>query len=238
MSTAYEFDLTEVDSPDELAAGGNYDPPAEGTYHLAISAVNMEPVSKKGEAKNGIEISFQVLAGSVEGQEKKSFRETFYWPSPSNKDGGTFLRKRLARLGLVTGVIAPDNLGKSVAVPWPDMEARHLVAAIKHETFTGDNGKESLSAKIDGLKMWHVASPEVVAIPKDAEALEVMPMGDDPFTTGHSNAGGDDAGNGAKPKPPAPKPAPAAARKTKPAATAAPASKAAATATANAYSDL
>lgn len=203
----YEVPTGEDMQPNE------YEPIPEGTYHLAVTAVDMQPTSKKGEAKNGVEITFEVQAGTVEGQAGKTFKECFYWPAATNKDGGKFLAKRLGRLGSVLLVARPGmKLGE---VPWEEMAARHFIAATHHESFTGNDGKEFVSTKIDGLKMWHVAGAEVAAIPKDAEVLELMPMGGDPFAGGEGgeNGNGKGAGNGqpAKPAPTAPKPTSAAA---------------------------
>lgn len=231
----YEVPTTEEMQP------GEYSPPEPGTYHLAVAAVNMQPVSKKGEAKNGFEVTFQIQAGTVEEQAGKTFKECFYWPSRNNKDGGAFLAKRIGRLTTVLGIAQPGmKLGE---IPYEEMAARHFVAAVHHETFTGDNGNELVSAKIDGLKMWHVASAEAAAIPKDAEVLELMEMGDDPF----GNAPTEEPAEEAEPaksapasksatKPAAKQAAPSAARTTKPAA-AKPAAAAAAPA-ADPYADL
>lgn len=188
-------------------AVGNYDemepseytPIPPGNYHLAVSAVNPHPMKKSGEAVNGLELTFEVEAGTVEGQAKKTFRETFYWPSPANKDGGAFLAKRLGRLATVLKVAAPGQ--KFGQVAWAEMAARHFVATLLNESYKGDNGKEFVSTKIDGLKMWHVASPHVANVPKDAEVLELAPMGEDPFTSQGDGGAGAPA--------PAPKPIPA-----------------------------
>lgn len=241
----------EVGDYEEMEAGRT--PPDAGTYHLAVLAVNMEPIKKSGEAKNGIDVTFQVQAGTVDGQQGRSFTQTFGWPSPAHKDGGKFAAKVLGRLGAILGVARPGM--KFGDVPWEEMTARHFVGAVHHESFEGDNGpvvsaklgSESESGYVNPLAIWHVASPEVAAIPKDEEVLELMPMGADPFSGAKGGGGkGDDngeSGQPAKPAPTAPKSAPAkapaaktAARATKPAA-AAPA-PAAQTKAAGPYDDL
>lgn len=192
------LDLTGYDNEQALREG-EYNPPDPGIYHLAISAVDTQPASKSGEALDGLQVSFQVLTGTVEGQEGKEFRQLFFYPSPSAKDGGKFAAKRLAMLGLATEVISRDQLGKSVDPNWDDMAARHFVAAVKE-------GSDPKYREIDGLKMWHVNHPDAAKYPKDAEVMEAMPMEWQPEAP---PAGGEKAAPAASTKAPASASAPA-----------------------------
>ncbi|HEV3345404.1 MAG TPA: hypothetical protein VG125_33810 [Pirellulales bacterium] len=147
--------------PPSVAAAGNreLEPPAAGLHRLLVTAVDLRPVSERGEAKNGVELTFEVEAGrrleatTVDRPASRSFKETFGWPSRLQSDGGAFAGKRLARLGLATGVIGPDSLGRSVPVAWPEMVGRRLVAAVRYDTFAVEEG-EIVLPRVDELKMW------------------------------------------------------------------------------------
>jgi hypothetical protein len=144
-----------------LGGRTEFDRPAAGVCRLLVTAVNLWPVSERGEAKNGVDLTFEVEAGGQlkakrgDRQAPGSFTETFGWPSRSHHDGGALAGRRLARLGLATGVIGTDLLGRSVPVAWRQMAGRRLVAAVRYETLASDDG-EIVLARVDGLKMWPV----------------------------------------------------------------------------------
>jgi hypothetical protein len=164
------LDLTGFDTEEQLREG-EYNPPEPGIYHLAVSAVDTAPVSKGGEALDGIKVSFQVLAGTVEGMEGREFQSIFFYPNANAKDGGKFASKRLAMLGLATEVIDRSQLGKSVDPNWEDMAARHFIAEVEHRE---SNGKTFPDIK--GLHIWHVNHPDAAKYRTDAEVMAEMPM--------------------------------------------------------------
>ncbi|HWB08387.1 MAG TPA: hypothetical protein VG826_04155 [Pirellulales bacterium] len=149
----------------------------KGVELLLVMGVNMQPVSERGELKNGVEVTFEVkslseigpqarrpshnadsrVGSRADGTAGERFTEMFAWPSRSHRDGGAFASHRLARLGLATGVIRPGAPGRVVAVRWPEMIGRRLAAAVQRHTFVEDEGEIAL-VRIDGLKIWSVGT--------------------------------------------------------------------------------
>lgn len=176
MSTGFDDDF-EI-APEDQLEGGAWEAIPEGTYHLAVTSVDVNHISKKQHTP-GIEITCQVQSGTVAGQEGKTIKAAFWLPSKSQNDKGDFCCRRLSRLAYVLKVGAAGvKLG---ATPWEQMAARHFIAKIKHGVSKGNNGRDFINMDIPDLEFWHVASPLVAGIPMDKECLELMPMGDNPF---------------------------------------------------------
>lgn len=194
------LDLTGYDNEEALREG-EFNPPEPGIYHLAVSTVDSAPVSKNGDAIDGIKVGFQVLAGTVAGMEGREFQVVFFYPNPAGKDGGKFATKRLTILGLATEVIDRSQLGQAVDPNWDDMLARHFVAEVEHRKSQTDESKTFPDLK--GLHIWHVNHPDAASYPKDAETLEMMPMSWQPEESPQEPPA---APVQAAPKPGAPKP--------------------------------
>lgn len=165
MST--DLDLSDIADEQDLQG---FDYPKAGQYHVAI-----EVVDESREKSDAMRVLFHVLAGTVPNQAGKSFFERFGDPNESHKDGGKFARKRLAKLGLATGLIRPESLGQKVAVNWQDLVGRQCVVAVKEYSREGTNSsgeKQAYSgAEVDGLHLYGVRDAAVKDVPKDAEML-------------------------------------------------------------------
>lgn len=156
-------DLSDFETEDDLAG---YEYPADGQYHLVVSAVD-----DTRDKVDAVKVTFYVLAGTTAGQAGKDFEEAFWDPSPDNKDGGKFARKRRAKVLLASGVITPQNLGQALEVDWKALLNKQIKAAVATYERKGKDGKTYRGAQLEALDMWGPLDPAAQHIPQDEEAL-------------------------------------------------------------------
>lgn len=175
MSTDYDLDLTDYNDPKDLDA---FDFVKGGQYHAVITEMNLNPVVRVGDNKgnpiDGIEVSYQILNGTTPGQRGKSLTEVLYAPSDTQKDGGKFCKKRLAKFGLATGLISPAQLGQRISINWEAAVGRQIVIHVAEREYTKRDGTKGVGSQLDGLHMYAVTDPVAQAVPKDAEALAIL----------------------------------------------------------------
>lgn len=188
------WDTTGYESKDDL---DGYQYPKEGVYHLAIQEADHE--SERAKNAKGLRITFEVLSGTMPGQEGLTFTQTYKWPSSDHKDKGEFARKMITRIMLTTGYIHESQLGGKIPTEWADLAGRQLVAKIKNYKRTAENGPRKgetfEGTEIDGMHFWHVNDEDAASVPKDAEALELRPADAEPV--GGSGGKGELVGAGA-----------------------------------------
>ena len=160
------LDMTGIGSADELKG---YDYPKAGQYHCSIASFD-----DSREKVDALRFEIGILAGTVEGQDGKTWKETFWDPNPSHRDGGKFAVKRLASFALATGLITKEQLGSNVEIDWSQIVGRQLVCTIVEYTRDGDEGKVYKGAEVGGLKFFSIDDPEVAMVPKDAKAAALL----------------------------------------------------------------
>lgn len=152
---------------EDFSAGKFLDRP--GKYHAVITAYD-EPVRNKktGDivANSICEWHCEVLAGTIEGQEGKTFRLAFFRPNPNNKDGGAFVRKILDRALLAVGVIGDTDKGREVELGPSDFVGRQFVVELE---------KKDKYIDLKGAEIYHVDDPEVSEVSKNEKALKGIP---------------------------------------------------------------
>lgn len=161
------FDASDFGSVDDLK--GSQFLEAKGQYHLAI--VDIDESRKDG---NGIKFKFVALAGTVPGQENKTFRDMFWDPSGASKDGGKFAKARRLSLLLATGYITEAHLGKPFNVDWQALLNRQLKAVVdvKESEAKDDPTKKYINAEIKGTNMWGPLDKEAEHIPHHPDAIQ------------------------------------------------------------------
>ena len=85
------------DAPETTDTGGGNWLKEPGTYHMMVADTKEEPVSKSGTGLDAFQVTFQVLAGTVEGQEQKQCEVTFWNPKLTDKNEGLFARQKQAK---------------------------------------------------------------------------------------------------------------------------------------------
>lgn len=160
------FDTSEFNSADDLKG---FSHPEAGQYHLVVSEID-----ESRKMGNAIVVSFGVLAGTVPGQQNKTFREFFNDPHSSHKDGGAFCKKRRLALLLATGVVTPDMIGKQFSVDWQSLFERQLKASVTVEERADkdDATKIRRNAHIEGLEMWGPLDEKAKHIPHDQVCVD------------------------------------------------------------------
>lgn len=168
MSTQV-LDLGDWGSAEELNESG-FERVEPGQYHAVVAKVEVEPDTKTGYLQ-GVRVTFQVLAGTVEKQAGRTFDDVWWWPRSDSKDGGKFANKRLVKLATATGVLPKNVIGKvkQVAAPdWPQMEGRHVIVGVKH-----DVQDKYTHARVDsaGMAIWSLDDPAAAQVPRDAASI-------------------------------------------------------------------
>lgn len=156
-----------------------------GTYHLVINEVR-EGESSTGKPIDGLTITVEVLAGTTEGQAGKTRSESLFLPSlkdlekeEKNNGAPCMARKKLAALFIATNAMKPEQLGKPVNVDAAAMVGQQCVIKFEQQMEQGGDGKYDVPTQyiqISYSDIFHVDDPDVAAVPKNAEALSLIPF--------------------------------------------------------------
>jgi hypothetical protein len=167
----------DFDAPESLPAGGNWiDKP--GTYHLVVTAVDEEPISRSKELIAGFKIDFQSLEGTVRDTEgrfteaDKTIDMVFFHPKLTDKNEGLFARQKQAAFFIAAGLMTEDQLGKKgVKIDLQAARGRHVIATL--EESTSDQGKKFI--RLAYADIFHIDDPRAASFPKNGKALKLIP---------------------------------------------------------------
>ena len=136
-------------------------PPEPGSYHVIVT--NVDASTQKFD---GIGVTFQVLAGTVEDMEGRTLNQRFLF----NKETGDYQESHV-RLALAAGLIEPDSEGE---VDWGDLVGRQLVIGVERRLGKDKEGNEKEYTNVGnyGLDVWSIGNAEVANVPKDKAALK------------------------------------------------------------------
>lgn len=170
------------EAPATIEGGGGFLEEA-GQYHVVINEV-LEGQSSKGTPIDGITVTFEVLAGTVKGQESKTRQESLFAPSLKDvereqRDGSPCMaRKKLGALLIATNLMDPANLGKAINFEPSEMVGRQIVIKFEKQKEQDGEGKYTVETKylqISYSDIFHVDDPAVAAVPKNADTLSLIP---------------------------------------------------------------
>lgn len=165
--SGFDFDMPEqMDQPFNFLT-------EPGTYHLAVLAVDERPASKDGRPLDGFKVHVCVLDGTTAGQQKKEMELMFFAPKMSDKNGGDFAKRKMARFAAACGILPVAAPGQRVTVDLQQAAGRQLVAEVERQTDTAGNATKFL--QLAWANIWHVDDPAVAQVPKDAAALGLLP---------------------------------------------------------------
>jgi hypothetical protein len=132
-----------------------------GQYHVAVQSVD-----ESFEKGDKVIVEFQVLAGTTPGQTRKTITEYY---SVSEK-----ALPRLQRLALATGLLQPNEPEREVQLS--DAEGRQLVIEVEEHSYEKkEDGKTVDTVRISWMGMWSIGNPAVADVPKDGDALKLLP---------------------------------------------------------------
>ena len=170
------------EAPATIEGGGGFLEEA-GTYHVVINEV-LEGQSSKGAPIDGITVTFEVLAGTSKGQESKTKQESLFAPSlkdveKEQKNGSPCMaRKKLGALLIATNLMDPAKLGQPINFEPSEMIGRQIVIKFDHQKEMDGEGKYTVETKylqISYSDIYHVDDPAVASVPKNADALSLIP---------------------------------------------------------------
>lgn len=162
----------ETPTAEEMVNEGGYlDTP--GTYHLCVTE-GIEGMARQ-TAIDGFSLECDVLGGTVEGCEGKKTSLTFFSPKPDGKPMG---RKKIGALLTAVNAMDPNDLGRSVNVEIEDLAGEQFVVTLAQQMKPDDNGNYTIKTKfleVNYADVYHVDDPEVAAVPKDEDAIGMIP---------------------------------------------------------------
>lgn len=141
---------------------------APGTYHVEVTAVEEDAVSKSGSPQ--MVVDYEVLAGTVGGQEGKTHKDYY---SRSEK-----ALKRALMFAIATGLTSQEELkaaqqaGKSPVIDFTKAVGRQLVVEIEEET--DQNGKARPKV---AWGIWATNSPKAKGVPLNQGRLAELAEG-------------------------------------------------------------
>lgn len=171
---SFDFDTSE----DVQGGGGFLSEP--GTYHVTITNI-LDGVGKKGKPleHGGFTVEADVMSGTVKGCESAKWSETLFAPNGSSEKGDEWAKKKITAFLLAVDLMTPSQLGKPISVELSDAIGRQFLVRLQKEMdFNGETGKYDLPGKyleIAFANIYHVDDPEVKDIPKNGDAIGLIP---------------------------------------------------------------
>lgn len=166
----------DFEAPEDISNDGNYinEP---GTYHIVVTEI-CEGESIKGNPIDGFTFGFDVLAGTTENCAGKSGSQSLFAPNLTGTDKQQLLaKKKLAAFFIATGVLLPEQLGKSVKINVPAAVGQQLILTLSRKMEKDDNGNYTVETKlleINYSDIFHVDDPAAKSYPKSEDALGMI----------------------------------------------------------------
>lgn len=156
-----------MDTTDDIGGGfGDGYLTQPGTYHCVVTAVH-EGTTSRGKPISGFTVDLSALAGTVDGQkEKEKSLSLFNADLSRNESSQKWARKKQTAFVIAVGLLDPSKLGERVEINLQEAVGRQLVVNLEQ----GEKGLDLAYANI-----YHVDDPRVAKIPKDKEALGLIP---------------------------------------------------------------
>jgi hypothetical protein len=143
-----------------------------GTYHVIVKDIQDRPLIK-GQVKQALMITTEVLAGTVPDEMGKELRLFLYYPNLTWKDGGEFAKVKIYRFFKACGLADRKQLGDTnIEIDLQKAIGRHIVVAVQ-KGMTKD-GQPSQYLQVSGADIWHVDHEDVEGIPKDQRLLDAL----------------------------------------------------------------
>jgi hypothetical protein len=171
----------EVTTPSVIQKQGGYlsEP---GIYHVVINNV-LVGESSKGKSIDGITITVEVFAGTVDGQVGKTKSESLFAPSQKDvekeeKTGCISIsREKIINLYLATGLMQPSELGANINPDDSKMIGSQAIMKFVEQKELDEHGHRTISTgnlQLSYADIFHVDDPEVSDIPKSSELLSLI----------------------------------------------------------------
>lgn len=165
--------------------------PVPGRYHAVVNYAEEKGSKKKGTP--GLEIEFQVLAGTPAGQAGKTIPLFLSYIGGDDSKTKTCL-DRVTRLALCVGVLKPGQ----VAEPdWSEAVGRELVIEVEEQDYTDEKtGQNRAGSQVAFMGFWSLGNAAVADVPRDQDSPGMRQLAKSGGSATRPQAG--DRGNGAK----------------------------------------
>lgn len=165
-----------LDTATELSSGGNHCS-LKGKYHFSVSEVLTE--TKKGESIDGFACELDILAGTTPGQEGKTMLIYFNNPSGTSEEARRIAQQLQTAFFIAVGIIDKTKLGESAEVELTDAVSRQFVMEVEPKKEKDAEGNYTVTSdkfmRACYSNCYHVDDPDVAKVPKNADALEMIP---------------------------------------------------------------
>lgn len=162
--SSYSFDAADT------FEGGSSFIAKPGTYHIMVSNVDPEPVTKDGKAMEGLKVEGGILGGTEPTEKDKTIEFMLWAPKPTDKNNGEMAKRKLTRFAYAMGFIDEFKPGQKINIDCEVCEGRQLVAKFSEQE---RDGKKRIELHFSDI--YHVDDPAVAEIPKAAQAISVIP---------------------------------------------------------------
>jgi len=189
------LDAKTANSEDDFSGRSRPEP---GRYHVIVNHADEKP-SKKNSTP-GLEVEFQVLAGTVPNQAGKTIPLFLVYIGGDDGKTKTCI-DRVTRLAICTGVIRP---GEAKEPDWGEAIGRELVIAVEAQEYTDNNGQIKTGTQVAFMGFWSLGNEQVKDVPRDNDSPGMRALAKAGGPVNRPAAG---SGNGAKAGQPAPQPA-------------------------------
>lgn len=157
------------DFNDDDFKGGGSGRPAPGKYHCVIC---------DARETDKVELSFEVLNGTTDGQVGKVYTEKFAVANPADPKADKALRRRLFGVAVALGLITEEEVkasGGNVEINFFDAMNRQCVIVLKPEEYPSkrpeDNGRIIKTSKLEFNGVLSLDAKEAKNVPRDESAL-------------------------------------------------------------------
>ena len=123
-------------------------------------------MKKDGSPLNATIVEFEVLTGSVPGQEHKTVTQWFHLDDNGNEDAEYC--EKVSRLSMAAGILKP---GEEKDIEASDLENCQVV--IKVQNYKKKDGTTGCGVADYGLAIWGVNHPDVASVPKNLDAIRL-----------------------------------------------------------------
>lgn len=149
---SFELDATDVTSEKDLEG---FDSVLPGRYHVMV-----EDVDDSFSKSESLILSFNVLAGTVPGQETKTHKE---WVGVAGK-----AVKRAIKFAVAVNLMKPSDLGKKVNINWQEAIGRQLVIDLGEHEYEGKK-----RSQIEFLGFHAIGSDGATGVPLSGDVPSV-----------------------------------------------------------------
>jgi hypothetical protein len=142
-----------------------------GSFHVIVDRVDEEVDDKNGQIIAGaaFRVHYIVLAGTVDGQKEKTYKDIFYHPKPADtEEQQTKAILKMDRFFIAASLMKPEQVGCEVDVDLNAAAGRQMILRLV-------TNKKNPGYLDCWQEIYHVDDPAVQAVPKDVVALARIP---------------------------------------------------------------